>query len=101
MNCWQIAVFILCLLTSGCVQNARDYVNRGAQQYAAGHYLDAAISYRKALQKDANSSVAYYGLARSLVKEDQGPEAFDAIRRAVELAPGNMDAKRLLADLAL
>ncbi len=101
MNCRQIAVSILFLLVAGCGHNASDYLNRGAQQYAAGRYADAAINYRKALQKDVKSGAAYYGLGRSLLKEEKAPDAFNAIRQAVELAPENTDAKLLLTDLAL
>jgi Flp pilus assembly protein TadD len=101
MNRGQVAVSILCLLLAGCGRNASDYVHRGAKLYAAGHYADATINYRKAIQKDPKSGAAYYGLSQSLLKEDKAPDAFDAIRRAVELAPENMDAKRLMTDLAL
>jgi tetratricopeptide (TPR) repeat protein len=101
LNCSQIAVSILCLIVAGCGRNVGDYLNRGAKQYAAGRYADATIDYRKALQKDAKSGAAYYGLGRSLLKQEKAPDAFDAIRQAVALAPENMDAKRLLTDLAL
>jgi tetratricopeptide (TPR) repeat protein len=101
MNYGQIAVSVLCLLVAGCGHNAAYYLNRGAKQYAAGHYADAAIVYRKALQKDATLGAGYYGLGRALLKMGNAPDAFEALRQAVERAPDNMDAKRLLADLAL
>jgi Flp pilus assembly protein TadD len=101
MTCRQVAIPVLCLLTAGCVHNAGDYLKRGAKQYAAARYGDAAISYRKAIQKDPTSGAAYYGLGRSLLKVENTPAAFDAIRQAVELEPDNMDAKLLLKDLAL
>jgi len=101
MNRTQVAVSILCLFVAGCGHNAGYYVDRGAKQYEAGHYADAAITYRKALQKDARLGAAYYGLGRSLLKTQNLPDAFEALRQAVERAPDNMDAKRLLADLAL
>src|ERR1022692_502126 len=87
VNCRPIAVSILCLLVAGCGRNASDYVNRGAKQYAAGRYADATIDYRKALQQDAKSGAAYYGLGRSLLKQEKAPDAFDAVRQAVALAP--------------
>jgi predicted Zn-dependent protease len=101
INCRPIVVSVLCLLAAGCGRNVSDYLKRGAKHYAAGRYADASINYRKVLQKDAASGPAYFGLGRSLLKQDDAPGAFDAIRQAVKLAPGNMDAKRLLTDLAL
>jgi tetratricopeptide (TPR) repeat protein len=101
MNGGRLAVSILCLLAVGCGHNAGYYLNTGAEHYAAGRYAEAAIAYRKAIQKDATLGAAYYGLGRSLLKMERLADAFDAIRQAVQRAPENMDAKRLLADLAL
>jgi len=101
MNCRPIAFSLLCLLVAGCGRNAGYYLDRGAKQYAAGRYADAAITYRAAIQRDATLGAAYYGLGRSLLKTQNLPDAFEALRQAVERAPDNMDAKRLLADLAL
>ena len=97
----RMAAAVSCLLTAGCGRSASDYIDRGSKAYGEGHYADAAIDYRKALQKNPRSGDAYYGLGRSLLKAEKLPDAFDAMRHAVELVPGNMEAKRVLADLAL
>jgi tetratricopeptide (TPR) repeat protein len=101
MNGWQISIPLLCLLGASCGRSARHYFDIGAKQDEAGRYDDAIINYRKAIQKNANMADAYYGLGRTLLKKQKTRESFAALERAVALAPDNMDAKRLLADLAL
>src|SRR6266536_3563377 len=100
-RCRQLAIPFLCLLASGCGRSANYYLNTGAKQYEAGRYDDAVINYRKAIQKNANSGDAYYGLGRALLKQQKVGEAFGALKKAAELSPANMDAKLLLADTAL
>src|SRR5437762_12063991 len=95
------SVAVLCLLAAGCGRSASYYLDTGAKRYEAGKYDDAVINYRKALQKNSKSGEAYYGLGRSLLKQQKVGEAFGALNKAVELAPANMDAKLLLANVAL
>ena len=101
MNRWQILVPMLCLVAGGCGRNANHYLSLGAKQYEAGRYEDAIINYRKATQKNASMADAYYGLGRTLLKQQKVREAFASLERAVVLAPDNIDSKRLLADLVL
>jgi tetratricopeptide (TPR) repeat protein len=100
MNKWQILLPMLCIVV-GCGRNATYYLSVGAKQYEAGRYEDAIINYRKAIQKNASMGDAYYGLGRTLLKQQKGREAFAALEKAVVLAPDNLDAKRLLADVEL
>jgi tetratricopeptide (TPR) repeat protein len=85
----------------GCGRTASHYLSLGAKQYEAGKYDDAIINYRKAIQKNTNMADAYYGLGRTLLKQQKPREAFAALEKAVQLAPDNLDAKRLFADLTL
>src|SRR5258705_7807901 len=94
-RCRRLAIPFLCFLASGCGRSASYYLTTGAQQYEAGRYDDAVITYRKAIQKDANSGDAYYGLGRSLHKQQKVGEAFGALKKAAELSPAHMDAKLL------
>jgi tetratricopeptide (TPR) repeat protein len=85
----------------GCGRSASHYLSLGAKQYEAGRFDDAIINYRKAIQKNTNMADAYYGLGRTLLKQQKPREAFAALEKAVQLAPDNLDAKRLFADLTL
>ncbi len=97
----RFPVAVLCLLAAGCGRSVSYYLDTGAKQYEAGKYDDAVINYRKAIQKSSNSGEAYYGLGRSLLKQQKAGEAFGVLKKAVELAPDNMDGKLLLANVAL
>jgi tetratricopeptide (TPR) repeat protein len=101
LHCRPIALAVVCSVALGCGHNAGWYVDTGAKHYAKGRYAEADINYRKAIQKDGNRGDAYYGLARTLLKEEKPREALAALQKAVDLAPGNIDAKRLLTDLLL
>ncbi len=62
---------------------------------------DAAIQYRKALQKDPVFGEAYYRLGMLEFERKNPLEAYQLLSRAVELAPTNEDAKIRLADISL
>jgi tetratricopeptide (TPR) repeat protein len=90
----------LILLLSGCSRKATDYLQRGKTLFDAGKYSDAALEFRKTIQKDANLGEAYYRLALADEALGQFPEAFQALTRAVALTPQNTDAVVKLGDLS-
>jgi tetratricopeptide (TPR) repeat protein len=98
--CIWICVVLLAA-ASGCRSTKQDYLARGNKLLAAGKYEDASLNYRKAILKDDAYGEAYYGLALTAIKLDDGRRAYEALLRAVELLPENVDAKEKLADIAL
>ena len=77
------------------------YLQKGDKSYAAGHYDDALLNYRKAIQKDQNYGEAYFGLALSGLQQSKPWEAYASMSRAAELLPNREDVKAKFADLCL
>lgn len=69
--------------------------------FAKGKYREAALMYRRSLQKDMRFGEAYYRLALTEMKLGDYSSAMRSLRRAVELQPNNTDAITKLADLYL
>src|SRR4051794_10329102 len=95
----RVSAFFLLILLVACGRSAQDYLKRGNTLFTDGHYADAEINYRKAIQKAPNLSEAYYRLGLAEVKQNQGFAAHEALKRAVELAPEEIDPKVALADV--
>lgn len=98
--CAWIFVAIM-VASSGCGVTKQAYLAKGNALFAAGKYDDASLNYRKAIQKDPNFGEAYYRLGLTAVKLSQGLLAYEALFRAVQLLPGNLDAKEQFGDVCL
>jgi tetratricopeptide (TPR) repeat protein len=95
-------VLVVSLVTlAGCSATKQAYLAKGNKLFAAGKYEDAALNYRTAIQKDAGFGDAYYRLGLASIKLNQGREAYDALFRAVQLLPENVEAKKKFADVCL
>jgi tetratricopeptide (TPR) repeat protein len=93
---------VICLASlSGCRTSKEGYVAKGNKLYDAGKYADAAINYGKAIQKDQHYGEAYYRLGLAEIKDQNPRAAYNALYRAVELAPNNVSAKIQLGSLSL
>jgi tetratricopeptide (TPR) repeat protein len=85
-----------------CSKSAQQLVDQGNAQYQAAKYADAAITFRKALQKDPKFAEARYRLGLAELAQDRYAEAFLALREAVgESISDPKDARIKLADLSL
>ena len=102
-NKLALSGFILVLAAglAGCGRSAQSYVKLGDDYYQKSKYDDASINYRKALQKDARSGDAYFGLGRALMKQGNANEAYTNLTRAEQLLPSRDDVKVELGDFAL
>jgi tetratricopeptide (TPR) repeat protein len=76
-------------------------MERGDQFFAKGSYEEAALNYRKALQKNAQHGPAYLGVGKAEMRRRQFGEAYRSLSQAVQLLPENLEAKSLLADVVL
>jgi tetratricopeptide (TPR) repeat protein len=96
---------ILLLLLASCTRDpkaqAQHNLDLANKFFARAKYKEAAIMYKRALQKDLRFGEAYYRLALTELKLGNYGEAFKWLRRAVELQPTNTDAITKLADLNL
>jgi len=104
MKSWRsgtLSVFFTLGLLLSCSRTADVYLQRGIKLYEAGKYADAAIQFRRALQKDPKSAEACYQLGLAEMQSGKSREAYAAIARAVELAPNHTEAVVKLADMNL
>jgi tetratricopeptide (TPR) repeat protein len=100
-----LPLLFLALLLASCSRDpkvqAQRYVDTGNNFFNKAKYKEAAIMYRRALQKDLRFGEAYYRLALTDMKLGSYGTAAGELRRAVELQPANTDAAIKLADIYL
>ncbi len=96
---------LLLLLLASCTRDpkvqAQTMLNNANKFFSRGKYREAAIMYKRALQKDMRFGEAHYRLGLTELKLGNYGEAVKGLRRAVELQPNNTDAITKLADLYL
>jgi tetratricopeptide (TPR) repeat protein len=94
---------LLILLLASCTRDpkvqAQQALEQGNKFFGKERYREAAIMYRRALQKDLRFGEGYYRLALTEIKLGNYGESLKWLRRAVELQPANTDAITKLADL--
>jgi tetratricopeptide (TPR) repeat protein len=89
-----------CLLTA-CGRSTEQYVTKGESALAAGHLDEAGLNFRKALQMDARSASANYGLARVERKLGNTGAAWQHVQETIRLNASHTDARMMLGELAL
>jgi tetratricopeptide (TPR) repeat protein len=93
-------VVLTCILLSGsCGFTARRAFDRGSKLYEQGHYDEASIEFRRAIQKDPKFGEAYLKLGLTQLKQANPQAAADALQHAVALMPDRADAKAELAQI--
>jgi len=95
-----VGTCLLLLAITAC-STKRGYLEKGNTFFEQGKYQDAAINYRKAIQKDSNYGEAYYRLGLTAIKQDNTAEAFDSLFRASRLLPNNIELKEKFAGVCL
>ncbi len=97
----KAAAVCIVLLTVAACTTKRGYVDKGNALVAAGKYEDAAINYRKAIQADPNYGEAYYRLGLVAIQQNNASEAYNALFRASQLLPSNVEVKEKFASTCL
>src|SRR6266851_10136775 len=100
-TCMKVKIFypIPILLLAACNRSPQDYLSRGNRFFAEKNYAEAQLNYSKAIQKSPQLGEAYYRLGLTLVKQDQGVPAYQALHKAIQLLPQQIEAKVALADV--
>src|SRR6516225_2017052 len=91
----------LLALMASCARGPKAYVDAGNNFFNKSKYKEAALMYRKALQKDLRFGEAHYRLGLTELKLGSIGAAYGELRRAVELQPNNGDAAVKLANIVL
>jgi tetratricopeptide (TPR) repeat protein len=95
----------LVLALAGCSRDPKEaskkYVANGLKYFEKNKFKEASLMFRQALNKDRLNGEAYYRLGLTALRLGSYREAQQALHRAVELQPNNIDAMSRLADLYL
>jgi len=96
-----LALIATGLFASSCERSAGHYIAAGDVMAAKGRAEDAILLYRKALQKDPTSGLAYLQLGITQARQARAREAYDALTHAAALLPRDLEPRVRLADLCL
>ena len=88
---------------AGCSSEAakQKHLARGEEYLQKRKYREAEMEFKAASDIDKNSPEAHWGLARALENQGKFYETIDELRRVIELAPQNLDAKAKLGNYFL
>src|SRR6266849_4779090 len=95
-----LPVLAAIVVLSGCGHSPNYYLARGREMSSKQQYAEAALNYRKAIQKDSRFGQAYYELGLTEIRLNQRREAFQDLSRASELLPGRDDIRVALGDFS-
>lgn len=79
---------------SARAQNAQKLIREGNKAYQQNQFGKASEQYRKALQKNASSSVAQYNLGNALYRDNKAGDAITAYEAAASGAGSNEEKAR-------
>jgi tetratricopeptide (TPR) repeat protein len=92
---------LLALLSTACSRSPQYYLDIANKLAAQGHYADADLNYRKAIQKNSAFGEAYFQLGLINLKQGKVQPAYQALSTAAQLLPAREDVQSKFADLAL
>ena len=92
-----LPVLAAMVAVAGCGRSSSYYLAKGRELSAKQQYAEAALNFRKAVQKDSRSGEAYYQLGLTEIRLNQRREAFQDLSRALALLPGQDGVKVTLA----
>jgi tetratricopeptide (TPR) repeat protein len=89
------------LFMVSCGRGPQGYLEKGNSFFNSGNYNEAALNYRKALQKDPRFGEAQYRLGLTELKRRNSREAYAALSAAAELLPERADVQTALSNFLL
>lgn len=87
---------ILLLILSTLQPSTFQLLQEGHEQYAAGNYAEAAVSYQQAIE-DMPTAEGYYNLGNACFKQGELAQAILSYERALRIRPLYSDARHNLA----
>lgn len=96
-----IAFCGLFLFCAACGASKDKHLARGEEYLQKRKFHEAVMEFRSAADIDKDSAAAHWGLARAYENLGQFYETLDELRKTVELAPENTDAKAKLGNYFL
>lgn len=100
----QIFVLAVSFFLAGCSdpeKNKAEHITRGDALLKEQKYQEASLEYRNALQIDANSVPAHWGLAQVNEKLGRIAEMAEELRQVVRLDESHLDSRVKLGNLYL
>lgn len=88
-------------LFASCGQSLNSHLERGEDFLTKRKFEEATMQFRAATQIDDSSADAHWGLARSLEAQNKFLETVEELRKVVDLAPDNLEAKAKLGNYYL
>lgn len=95
------SLLALVVLLGACSRSAEDHVEAGKKFVAQKNLTEAALSFRKALQVNSSNADAWRQLGLVLLQQRKVYDGYQALNRAAELDPKNIEVRIDLANLAL
>ncbi len=92
-----VALFALAGCTNPETAKA-EHLSKGDAYLKESKFQEASIEYRNALQIDDKLAAAHWGLAQAYEGLQRFQEAFDALRKTIDLDPNNLDARLKLGN---
>ena len=91
----------LLLVSTSCSHSKDAYLTRGEEFLQKRKFHEAVMQFRSAADVDKSSAPAHWGLARAYENLGQFNETLDELRKTIELAPDNLEAKVKLGNYYL
>lgn len=79
-----VALLTLCSATA-FAQADRQYVREGNRHFRKGNYAEAEVSYRKALERNAQNPQALYNLGNALLAQQKDSAAVEQLEKAAKV----------------
>src|SRR5258708_18732101 len=100
-----LAVSLSIGFTMGCHRDPNKekqrYLESGKRYADEGKPKEATIQFSNALKVDHNFAEAHYQLSKVFIKQGSILQAFQELRRTVDLQPGNVQARIDLGNILL
>lgn len=80
---------LLVTVTASAQKTERDYLRKGNHQYRDSAFVDAEVSYRKALEANPTSTAARYNLGNSLLFQNKANDALQEYEAASKVEKDN------------
>jgi len=80
-------IYLIILLSCTCIsnaQNVRDYIRQGNRLFHQRQFVKAEISYRKAIEKDHQSTEAQFNLGNALMMQGKVKKAIPQFQKAAQ-----------------